>query len=103
MAPPNPRRQSSNGTARSEPRNSISLRRRSSASRHHATPISGDHEGLQSLVVPEDPASRRKSFWDRLGVHPFRGIWNDIRRRAPYYLSDWTDAWTYRVIPSTID
>lgn len=26
---------------------------------------------------------------------------NDIRRRAPFYLSDWTDAWDYRVVPST--
>ena len=27
---------------------------------------------------------------------------NDIRRRAPYYGSDWKDAWDYRVIPATI-
>ncbi len=27
---------------------------------------------------------------------------NDVRRRAPYYLSDWTDAWDYRVVPATI-
>lgn len=27
---------------------------------------------------------------------------NDVRRRAPYYASDWTDAWDYRVIPSTV-
>lgn len=30
-----------------------------------------------------------------------RGIYDDIRARAPYYLSDWTDAWNYRVIPAT--
>ncbi|KAJ6557218.1 bicarbonate transporter [Mycena vulgaris] len=29
------------------------------------------------------------------------GIISDIRSRAPYYLSDWTDAWNYRVIPAT--
>lgn len=29
------------------------------------------------------------------------GIWNDIRSRIPYYTSDWTDAWNYRVIPAT--
>ncbi|KAL1882668.1 hypothetical protein VTK73DRAFT_1580 [Phialemonium thermophilum] len=27
---------------------------------------------------------------------------NDIRRRAPYYWSDWKDAWDYRVIPATV-
>lgn len=31
----------------------------------------------------------------------FRGMVNDIRRRAPFYISDWTDAWDYRVVPST--
>jgi len=29
------------------------------------------------------------------------GIWNDIRSRAPYYISDWTDSWNYRVVPAT--
>lgn len=27
---------------------------------------------------------------------------NDLRRRAPYYLSDWLDAWDYRVVPATV-
>ena len=27
---------------------------------------------------------------------------NDIKRRAPFYLSDWTDAWDYRVVPATV-
>ncbi|KAL1955186.1 hypothetical protein VTO42DRAFT_8951 [Malbranchea cinnamomea] len=27
---------------------------------------------------------------------------NDIKRRAPYYLSDWKDAWDYRVVPATV-
>jgi len=27
---------------------------------------------------------------------------NDVKRRAPYYVSDWTDAWDYRVLPATI-
>ncbi|KAI5287994.1 hypothetical protein KEM54_005559 [Ascosphaera aggregata] len=35
-------------------------------------------------------------------IHLFRGMWNDVRRRAPYYLSDWLDAWNYRVVPATI-
>ncbi|KAI1262452.1 HCO3 transporter family-domain-containing protein [Xylariaceae sp. FL1019] len=35
-------------------------------------------------------------------IHLFRGIINDIRRRAPSYWSDWVDAWDYRVVPATI-
>jgi hypothetical protein len=27
---------------------------------------------------------------------------NDVRRRAPYYWSDWADAWDYRVVPATV-
>lgn len=29
------------------------------------------------------------------------GVWNDIYSRIPYYASDWTDAWNYRVVPAT--
>ncbi|KAF2744484.1 hypothetical protein M011DRAFT_520950 [Sporormia fimetaria CBS 119925] len=32
----------------------------------------------------------------------FSGMMNDIRRRAPYYWSDWKDAWDYRVVPATV-
>lgn len=26
----------------------------------------------------------------------------DVKRRAPYYWSDWTDAWDYRIVPATV-
>ncbi|KAJ7242867.1 HCO3 transporter family-domain-containing protein [Mycena haematopus] len=29
------------------------------------------------------------------------GIVSDIQSRAPFYLTDWSDAWNYRVIPAT--
>ncbi|KAJ7808864.1 anion exchanging protein [Mycena olivaceomarginata] len=29
------------------------------------------------------------------------GVVSDIRSRAPFYLTDWCDAWNYRVIPAT--
>ncbi|KDN41036.1 hypothetical protein RSAG8_07742, partial [Rhizoctonia solani AG-8 WAC10335] len=32
---------------------------------------------------------------------PFSGMFADVKARAPFYLSDWTDAWTYRVVPAT--
>lgn len=31
-----------------------------------------------------------------------RGMINDVKRRAPFFVSDWTDAWDYRVVPATI-
>ena len=33
----------------------------------------------------------------RLGT----GIIADVRARAPWYRSDWADAWNYRVVPAT--
>lgn len=32
----------------------------------------------------------------------FRGMIDDARRRAPFYWSDWRDAWDYRVVPATV-
>ena len=33
---------------------------------------------------------------------PFSGMVNDVRRRAPFYWSDYRDAWDYRVVPATV-
>lgn len=35
-------------------------------------------------------------------IQLFRGMVNDVRKRAPYYWSDWADAWNYRVVPATV-
>ena len=40
-----------------------------------------------------------KKWWK---IRLFRGMINDVRRRAPFYWSDWTDAWDYRVVPATV-
>ncbi|OCK95121.1 uncharacterized protein K441DRAFT_705290 [Cenococcum geophilum 1.58] len=40
-----------------------------------------------------------KKWWR---VQLFRGMINDVRRRAPFYWSDWKDAWDYRVVPATV-
>lgn len=34
--------------------------------------------------------------------NPFKGMYRDMKGRMPYYISDWVDAWNYRVIPSTV-
>ncbi|TWU73747.1 hypothetical protein ED733_001880 [Metarhizium rileyi] len=35
-------------------------------------------------------------------IRLLRGMVNDVRRRAPYYGSDWRDAWDYRIVPATV-
>ncbi|KAI9044373.1 anion exchange family protein [Aspergillus affinis] len=45
-------------------------------------------------------SSARTAKWWR--VRLFRGMILDVKRRAPYYWSDWTDAWDYRVVPATV-
>jgi hypothetical protein len=45
---------------------------------------------------------RRKQAWYIRWVKGWgSGMKNDIVHRLPYYGSDWTDAWNYRVIPAT--
>ena len=47
-------------------------------------------------------ASERRRIKNGFSIRPFAGIIQDIRARAPYYLSDWKDAYNYRVIPATL-
>lgn len=63
-----------------------SLRRRFSHASH------ASHVSRQSK--PRTP-----KWWK---IQLFRGMVNDVRRRAPYYLDDWRDAWDYRVVPATV-
>lgn len=57
-----------------------------------------DSSHLHDTPVATSAPSTSK-WWH---VHLFRGMVNDVKRRAPYYWSDWTDAWDYRVVPATI-
>ena len=49
---------------------------------------------------PEGSRARGPDPWWRIRL--FHGMANDLRRRAPYYVSDWRDAWDYRVVPATV-
>ncbi|KAF2006222.1 hypothetical protein P154DRAFT_603655 [Amniculicola lignicola CBS 123094] len=44
-------------------------------------------------------ASKYDKWWK---TKLFAGMINDVRRRAPFYWSDWKDAWDYRVVPATV-
>lgn len=46
--------------------------------------------------------TRKKQAWYIRWVKSWgSGMKNDIVKRLPYYKSDWTDAWNYRVVPAT--
>jgi HCO3- transporter family len=45
-------------------------------------------------------STRRQPKWWK--VRLFRGMIDDVKRRVPYYWSDWKDAWDYRVVPATV-
>lgn len=52
-----------------------------------------------SEAVISSSALRSRRWWK---IKLFRGMIDDARRRAPYYWSDWRDAWNYRVVPATV-
>nr|BAH10147.1 anion exchanging protein [Phanerodontia chrysosporium] len=65
-------------------------------------------QGGKPAQVPRSPSAtvvdrspNRFLLWAQ-SISIGRGIIHDIRRRAPYYVSDWTDAWNYRVIPAVV-
>lgn len=55
--------------------------------------------GGSGARTPAHRSAGPEKWWK---IHLFRGMVNDIRRRAPYFWSDWRDAWDYRVIPATV-
>lgn len=50
---------------------------------------------------PKPPSKAKKMFKAIFG-HPGLGIYRDVTGRLPYYISDWTDSWNYRVVPATV-
>lgn len=70
-------------------------------SRDRLGPSTSDMEPAAPNAAPSDTtSSRRAAKWWRIRL--FRGMVRDVRRRAPYYRSDWVDAWDYRVVPATV-
>jgi boron transporter len=58
-----------------------------------------EEEVSLSRTVSRASTSTQRKWWK---IRLFRGMVNDVRRRAPYYWSDWKDAWDYRVVPATV-
>lgn len=62
--------------------------------------VEGDEDsGGGGGCGPSYHSSGAEKWWR---IHPFRGMARDVHRRAPYYGSDWRDAWDYRVVPATV-
>jgi hypothetical protein len=63
----------------------------------------------QSTTHHDDPGVRQtytkgngksRDAWWKTAL--FSGMINDVKRRAPFFWSDWKDAWDYRVVPATV-
>lgn len=63
-------------------------------------PTSDDVANHEHLRTSSRAASGTKNAWWKTRL--LRGMINDVRRRAPFYWSDWRDAWNYRVVPATV-
>ena len=55
---------------------------------------------MEQISTNASARSRHVPKWWKIRL--FRGMINDVRRRAPFYWSDWKDAWDYRVVPATV-
>lgn len=76
-------------------------RRRSSFKSNNSRSPDPEEERLSRQTSQRTTKSTKRTpkWWK---VRLFRGMVEDVKRRAPYYWSDWTDAWDYRVIPATV-
>ena len=67
------------------------------------TPTGRSSDGLKPSGSGYRDGNGKKQNWFVRWVKVWgRGMWHDVRNRAPYYASDWTDAWNYRVVPATL-
>lgn len=58
---------------------------------------------LKKGLTTESYTFQNQKGWRRWRIlRPGRGMYHDVKRRLPYYWSDITDAFTYRVFASTI-
>ncbi|CAE7195257.1 hypothetical protein PTNB73_08470 [Pyrenophora teres f. teres] len=77
-----------------------SMKSRASAASKRNGNATGGHLSRENTNASRRSAGAKKSPWWKTQL--FAGMINDIRRRAPFYWSDWVDAWDYRVVPATV-
>ncbi|USP80751.1 hypothetical protein yc1106_08025 [Curvularia clavata] len=97
---PGPPKFQSHGLAMNDPApESRSSEMRERPSRDNGAANQG-HLSRTQTNASRKPASTKKTAWWKTSL--FSGMINDVRRRAPFYWSDWKDAWDYRVVPATV-
>lgn len=63
----------------------------------------GKEDRLKKVSTTESYTFQNQEGWRRWRIlRPGRGMYHDVKRRLPYYWTDITDAFTYRVFASTI-
>lgn len=62
--------------------------------------VNNGEDLVRAVTSSSRRSKRRQPRWWKIRL--FRGLIQDVKRRAPYYWSDWTDAWDYRVVPATV-
>ena len=67
---------------------------------HHGPPQEARGPLTRERTRASTSASTKTAKWWRIRF--FRGMVNDVKRRVPYYWSDWIDAWDYRIVPATV-
>ncbi|OBZ71230.1 hypothetical protein A0H81_08573 [Grifola frondosa] len=68
-------------------------------------PTTGKKSSTPFSVISRSPSVTLRSNKTRTWFQDIRigsGIIRDFRSRLPYYASDWTDAWNYRVVPAIV-
>lgn len=66
---------------------------------HSRRPIDDDPRLTTTRSRQSRASTHRDAKWWKMRL--FRGMILDVKRRAPFYWSDWKDAWDYRVVPAT--
>ncbi|KZT35614.1 anion exchanging protein [Sistotremastrum suecicum HHB10207 ss-3] len=64
-------------------------------------PVTNDAALNRTFEEKRDRDEGQASSTEAFATKAKRGIIRDLRARAPFYVSDWTDAWNYRVVPAT--
>lgn len=67
------------------------------------TDSDNNHNKLERTNTTESYTFQGQRGWRRWRIlRPGRGMYHDVKRRFPYYWTDITDAFTYRVFASTV-
>jgi hypothetical protein len=68
----------------------------------HSRPTAEEIQHLSHQVTHQTTRSSHRRIPKWYKIRWFRGMIDDVKRRAPFYWSDWRDAWDYRVVPATV-